>query len=162
MSPWRSAIRTQQHERFASDLRRLQAIHTRLQRMTSLRVTTSTHKRRSRASHSATVRSITSAGRWLNASLPHLGQRANQSPGPNASLRGATVFFQPHSSHTKVKGLGLIGIAALLNIYTWSFPSARSASGICLLDPLIKLSAIPTVLLRNTLYILGNLHDDFT
>lgn len=162
MSPWRSAIRTQQHERFASDLRRLLAMHTRLQRMPLLRAPISTQKRRSRASHSATARSITSAGRWLNASLPHLGQRANQSPGPNASLRGATVFFQPHSSHTKVKGLGLIGIAALLNIYPWSFPSALSACGIRLLDLQIKLSAITTVFPRNTLYILGNLHNDFT
>jgi hypothetical protein len=44
--------------------------------------------------------------------LPHFGQVANQSPGINASLRGAMVFFQLQSSHTNVKGLGFIGMNA--------------------------------------------------
>jgi hypothetical protein len=37
------------------------------------------------------------------------------SPGINASLRGATVFFQWQSSHTTVKGLGFIG----MDTFSW-------------------------------------------
>ncbi|WP_315337782.1 hypothetical protein [Pseudomonas grimontii] len=50
------------------------------------------------------------AARIFRAVLPHFGQVANQSPGINASLRGAMVFFQLQSSHTNVKGLGFIGM----------------------------------------------------
>jgi hypothetical protein len=42
-----------------------------------------------------------------------LGQALNHSPAANASLRGATVFFQLQSSHTNVKGLGFIGMNAI-------------------------------------------------
>ena len=53
------------------------------------------------------------ASRFLNAWLPHLGHCSNLSPGLSASLNGATVFFQPHLSHTKVKGFGGNGIVVL-------------------------------------------------
>ncbi|EZI30575.1 hypothetical protein PE143B_0101635 [Pseudomonas extremaustralis 14-3 substr. 14-3b] len=52
------------------------------------------------------------AARIFKAVPPHFGQMANQSPGINASLRGAMVFFQLQSSHTNVKGLGFIGMNA--------------------------------------------------
>jgi hypothetical protein len=62
------------------------------------------------ATSSAAAASSHPAARIFSAVLPHFGQIANQSPGINASLRGATVFFHLQSSHTNVKGLGFIGI----------------------------------------------------
>ena len=69
---------------------------------------------RNRANHSANVRSSIVAGCRVNASLPQRSHRSHQSPGPRASLSGATVFFQPHLSQTNVKGLGLTGMSLLL------------------------------------------------
>ena len=69
---------------------------------------------RNRANHSANVRSSIVAGCRVNASRPQRSHRSHQSPGPRASLSGATVFFQPHLSQTNVKGLGLTGMSLLL------------------------------------------------
>jgi hypothetical protein len=66
-----------------------------------------------RAINSAAAASNHPAARIFNAVPPHLGQALNHSPAANASLRGATVFFQLQSSHTNVKGLGFIGMNAI-------------------------------------------------
>jgi hypothetical protein len=68
-----------------------------------------------RRKNSAIAFSIHPAARILNALFPHFGHCSNHSPGRSASLKGATVFFQPHLPHTRVKGLGGIGIAVLLS-----------------------------------------------
>lgn len=124
--------------------------------------TSSTIQNRRRARNSAIAASKHPAARILSALLPHFGHRSNHSPGLNASLRGATVFFQPHSSQTYVMGLGFIGISALLSTCLGSLPSALSTTGIRKLDLLIELPAIPAVLTRNTVDILGHLFDHLT
>lgn len=82
---------------------------------------------RNRANHSANVRSIILAGCRVNASFPHFSHRSHQSPGPRASLSGATVFFQPHLPQTNVKGLGLMGMSLLLCYARFTPQAARPA-----------------------------------
>jgi hypothetical protein len=77
-------------------------------------ITSPTTQNLRRAKSSANAPSNHPAVRIFNASLPHFGHWLNHSPGLNASLCGATVFVQPHASHSKVMGLGLIGISTLL------------------------------------------------
>lgn len=124
-------------------------------------ITSPTTQNRCRAKSSATAPSSHPAVRIFNALLPHFGHWLNHSPGLNASLCGATVFVQPHASHSKVKGLGLIGISTLLGTCSNSLPSVLSTTGIRLLDPLIEWAAYPAVVAWNALKILGHLHNHF-
>ena len=114
---------------------------------------------RRRATNSASAPSSHPAVRIFSALFPHFGHCSNHSPGLNASLCGATVFVQPHVSHSKVKGLGLIGISTLLGTYANSLPSVLSTTGIRLLDQLIKCATYPAVVARHALKILRHFHD---
>ncbi|MEW5697815.1 hypothetical protein [Pseudomonas synxantha] len=70
-----------------------------------------------RAINSASSPSRNPAAKTLIALLVQRGHWVKYSPAPNASLRGATVFFHWQSRHTNISGLGFIGIAVLLKTY---------------------------------------------
>ncbi|MBU5807430.1 hypothetical protein [Pseudomonas aeruginosa] len=89
---------------------------------------------RRRASNSANAPSSHPAVRIFSALLPHLGHWSNHSPGISASLCSATVFVQPHPSHSKVKGLGLMGILKLLGLFADVLPSVHSTARISQFD----------------------------
>lgn len=91
--------------------------------------------------------------------LSHLGHRSNHSPGISASLCGATVSVQPHPSHSKVKGLGLVGILKLLGLFANVLPSMHSTARIGQFDLLVERATDPAVITWNALKILGYLYD---
>lgn len=122
-------------------------------------LTSPTTQNRRHAKSSATAPSNHPAVRIFNALLPHFGHWPNHSPGLNASLCGATVFVQSHASHSKVKGLDLIGISTLLGTCSHSLPSVLSTAGIRLLDLLVERAAYSAVMARNAFKVLGHLRD---